>query len=313
MSPPDYSGLPYEVITEVNENDIICGRKGLALKHTGNMSYRKIVALNKEGYATCLKNEKLRISKSIVAAMREVGGRFLERLDGGTSMTIDEKDEDGNPVAYRDIGDRRAVEKTSQALREGQPRIRRMLAEKQGKMAAAAAATQASSSVAASLPSQAVSSLAAAARHQQPAASAAASMAASSMSHAASASTASRPFSDLSTEALLRAALANSLNYSQYNPLFAPPQQPQPQERLPLQHRGERAQEERPAEEEEGGSNKEGARSKERRHSQVTPPPQQQAPSQAPQAQLPAAMPNYMQSLDADLLLIALLRRANGR
>ena len=114
MSPPDYSGLPYEVITEVNENDIVCGRKGLALKHSGNMSYRKIVALNKEGYATCLKNEKLRISKSIVAAMREVGGRFLERLDGGTSMTIDEKDEDGNPVAYRDIGDRRAVEKTSQ-------------------------------------------------------------------------------------------------------------------------------------------------------------------------------------------------------
>jgi len=50
MSPPDYSGLPYEVITEVNENDIICGRKGLALKHSGNMSYRKIVALNKEGY-----------------------------------------------------------------------------------------------------------------------------------------------------------------------------------------------------------------------------------------------------------------------
>ena len=50
MSPPDYSGLPYEVITEVNENDIVCGRKGLALKHSGNMSYRKIVALNKEGY-----------------------------------------------------------------------------------------------------------------------------------------------------------------------------------------------------------------------------------------------------------------------
>lgn len=305
MSPPDYSGLPYEVITEVNENDIICGRKGLALKHSGNMSYRKIVALNKEGYATCLKNEKLRISKSIVAAMREVGGRFLERLDGGTSMTIDEKDEDGNPVAYRDIGDRRAVEKTSQALREGQPRIRRMLAEKQGKMAAA------------SLPSQAAASLAAAARYQQPAA--AASMAASSMSHAASASTASRPFADYSTEALLRAALANSLSnslsYSQYNPLFAPPQQPQPQERLPLQRqeRAERAQEERPAEEEGGGSNKEGARSKERRHSaSVTPPPQPQAPPQAPQASLPA-MPNYMQSLDADLLLIALLRRANGR
>lgn len=309
MSPPDYSGLPYEVITEVNENDIVCGRKGLALKHSGNMSYRKIVALNKEGYATCLKNEKLRISKSIVAAMREVGGRFLERLDGGTSMTIDEKDEDGNPAAYRDIGDRRAVEKTSQALREGQPKIRRMLAEKQGKMAAAAT-TQASSSVAASLPSQAPHSLAAAARYQEPAT--AASMAASSMSHAASA----RPFADFSTESLIRAALANSLSnslsYSQYNPLFAPPPPPQPQERLPVQQQ-ERAQEERPTEEEGVGSNEEGSRSnKERRHSQVTPPPQAQAPPQAPQASLPA-MPNYMQSLDADLLLIALLRRANGR
>merc|ERR1712151_593059 len=105
--------------------------------------------------------------------------------------------------------------------------------------------------------------------------------------------------------------MGNSLSYSQYNPLFAPPQQPQPpQERSLLQQRGERAQEERPAEGEEGGgSNAEGARSKERRHSQVTPTPEQQAPPQAPQAQLPA-MPNYMQSLDADLLLIALLRRA---
>merc|ERR1712127_595642 len=115
----------------VNENDIVCGRKGLALKHSGNMSYRKIVALNKEGYATCLKNEKLRISKSIVAAMREVGGRFLEREDGKTSYSLDEKDGDGHPVAYRDIGDKRAIEKTSQALREGQPKLLKKLAQEQ--------------------------------------------------------------------------------------------------------------------------------------------------------------------------------------
>jgi hypothetical protein len=120
----------------------------------------------------------------------------------------------------------------------------------------------------------------------------------------------------ISQQKVYRAALANSLSnslsYSQYNPLFAPPPPPQPQERLPVQQQ-ERAQEERPTEEEGVGSNEEGSRSnKERRHSQVTPPPQAQAPPQAPQASLPA-MPNYMQSLDADLLLIALLRRANGR
>ena len=121
-----------EIITQINDNDIICGRKGVALKHPGNLAYRKIVGLNKELYATCLKNEKLRVSKSIVAAMREVGGRFLEREDGKTSTSLDEHNDNGNPVAWRDIGDKRAVEKTSQALREGQPKLLKKLAQKQG-------------------------------------------------------------------------------------------------------------------------------------------------------------------------------------
>ena len=120
-----------ERITTINSNDIICGRKGVALKHPGNLAYRKIVGLNKELYATCMKNEKLRISKSIVAAMREVGGRFLERVDGKTSASLNEKDEGDNPVVYTDIGDKRAVEKTSQALREGQPKLLKKLAQAQ--------------------------------------------------------------------------------------------------------------------------------------------------------------------------------------
>lgn len=118
-------------ITKVNETDIICGRGGLALKHPGNAAYRKIVGVNKEIYATCLKTEKLRISKSIVAAIREINGRFLEREDGKTSTTLDEKDADGNPVKWRDIGDKKAIEKTSQALREGQPKLLKKLAERQ--------------------------------------------------------------------------------------------------------------------------------------------------------------------------------------
>ena len=84
-----------------------------------------------EIYATCLKTEKLRISKSIVAAVREINGRFLEREDGKTSTTLDEKDADGNPVKWRDIGDKKAIEKTSQALREGQPKLLKNLTERQ--------------------------------------------------------------------------------------------------------------------------------------------------------------------------------------
>jgi len=117
-----------EIVSEISGSDIICGRKGVALKHPGNLAYRKVVGLNKELYATCLKNEKLSISKSIVAAMREVGGRFLERVDGKTSASLDEKDKSGNLVAWKDIGDKRAIEKTSQALREGQPKLLKKLA-----------------------------------------------------------------------------------------------------------------------------------------------------------------------------------------
>jgi len=114
-------------VTVIGENDIVCGRGGAALKHPGNLAYRKIVNINKTLYATCLKAEKLRISKSIVAAIREVNGRFLEREDGKISTTLDECNPDGSPVRWCDIGDRRAIEKTSQALREGQPKLLKKL------------------------------------------------------------------------------------------------------------------------------------------------------------------------------------------
>jgi hypothetical protein len=121
------SSLRMTGVTVICENDIVCGRGGAALKHSGNLAYRKIVNINKTLYATCLKAEKLRISKSIVAAIREVNGRFLEREDGKISTTLDERNPDGSPVTWCDIGDRRAIEKTSQALREGQPKLLKKL------------------------------------------------------------------------------------------------------------------------------------------------------------------------------------------
>merc|ERR1719183_2903964 len=48
--------------------------------------------------------------------MREIGGRFLEQIEYGN-----------NTVAYRDIGDKKAVQKTSQALREGQSKLLKKL------------------------------------------------------------------------------------------------------------------------------------------------------------------------------------------
>ena len=111
-----------EIITTLNDNDIILGRSGKQINiQPGNKAYRKVVNSNKLAYATCERHEKIRISKSIVGAMREIGGRFLEQIDYGN-----------NTVAYRDIGDKKAVQKTSQALREGQSKLLKKLQQKNG-------------------------------------------------------------------------------------------------------------------------------------------------------------------------------------
>lgn len=88
--------------------DVLCGRGGACLRHPGNATFRFLVSSNKTRYAARRKIEKLNISRWIVKQIRDSGGRFLERdLD-----------------TWHDIGDKRAVEKTSQALREGQPKLR---------------------------------------------------------------------------------------------------------------------------------------------------------------------------------------------
>lgn len=95
------------------DHDVLGGRGGASYRHQGNMTYRKLVQLNKPKYALCQKMEKMKISKSIVQAIRsqEPPGRFLEK-DSKTGL-------------WNDIGDKKAIEKTSQALREGQPDIRK--------------------------------------------------------------------------------------------------------------------------------------------------------------------------------------------
>lgn len=112
-------------ITEPREADVLCGRGGAALRHSGNQTYRRLVNLNKGLYITCLKTEKLKISRSIVAAIREQNGRFLEK---------DAKDD-----TWYDIGDKKAIEKTSQALRENQPKLRQKIVEMGGGVAGTAA------------------------------------------------------------------------------------------------------------------------------------------------------------------------------
>lgn len=102
-----------QAITSYNDQDVLCGRGGGTLRHSGNKKYRSLIKSSKPAYLISSKNEKTAISRSIVAAVRQANGRFLER---SKDMRF-----------YYDIGDTKATEKTSQALREGQPKLRKRM------------------------------------------------------------------------------------------------------------------------------------------------------------------------------------------
>lgn len=95
-----------------------------------------MVFVNKGLYAKCPRSDKTKISKGIVAAVRELGGRFLE-LDERSGI-------------YKDIGDKKATEKTSQALREGQTKIRKQMYNDEKKAGAGGAQTHDTSLLASS-------------------------------------------------------------------------------------------------------------------------------------------------------------------
>ena len=88
----------------ITDLDVISGRGSGIQNHIGNINYRAIVSSRRREYTSVKKFQKIRISKEIVATIRDGGGRFLE-LDKCTQL-------------YYDIGDVHAVAKTSQALRD---------------------------------------------------------------------------------------------------------------------------------------------------------------------------------------------------
>ena len=72
--------------------------------HPGNEWYRRLIRSNRPLYRACPKHTKLLVSKAIVQAVEQQGGRFLER---------NRKNGYWYTVSYK-----RAVDKTSQGLRE---------------------------------------------------------------------------------------------------------------------------------------------------------------------------------------------------
>lgn len=109
----------FRFIRQINNNDVLCGRGGATNSHVGNRSFRQIVKQYKDKYLNAKKKEKPNVAGEIVEKIRSLDppGRFLKK--------------DRDTGYWLDIGDMRAKEKTSQALREGAPLIRKKMKEEQ--------------------------------------------------------------------------------------------------------------------------------------------------------------------------------------
>mmetsp|Transcript_18656 Transcript_18656/g.27672 ORF Transcript_18656/g.27672 Transcript_18656/m.27672 type:complete len:314 (-) Transcript_18656:985-1926(-) len=97
-----------EAVTRPTHNDVLFGRGGGVNRHVGNIHFRQLVSKYEHDYrATHRKADKTDISARIVSIIRTLDppGRFLKNMEG----------------VWRDVGDEKARNKTSQALRERGP------------------------------------------------------------------------------------------------------------------------------------------------------------------------------------------------
>jgi hypothetical protein len=104
MKPNSVSTIQMLENSTIRVNDVLSGRGGATNNHEGNRRYRTIVADHQSEYLAAKKKEKVVISRKIVALVHADAGRFLRRDASGV---------------WVQVPDKRAIEKTSQALREG--------------------------------------------------------------------------------------------------------------------------------------------------------------------------------------------------
>lgn len=103
-----------DIVITINENDVLCGRGGETNHHPGNIQYRRLVKIHQRAYLEAKRRDKPRIAKIIVDQIRNQNpsGRFLKKINCRDKLM------------WQDVGNVKAREKTSQALREGAPEIR---------------------------------------------------------------------------------------------------------------------------------------------------------------------------------------------
>jgi hypothetical protein len=98
-------------IVNPHDNDVLSGRGNFVNYHAGNEHFRALVRKHKVAYVQCPKPQKGKFSRMIVDEVKTQipPGRFLKQ-DMSTKL-------------WYDIGEKKSLDKTRQALREGAPEI----------------------------------------------------------------------------------------------------------------------------------------------------------------------------------------------
>merc|ERR1712238_195016 len=114
-----YKDWPLRNINEPHENDVMYGRGGGTNHHKGNKKYRIMVEDRKLEYVNSKRLDKPLVALEIIRIWRAQlpTGRFLKHND--------------KTGQWDDVGDKKAREKTSQALREKAPQIRKQQEEEE--------------------------------------------------------------------------------------------------------------------------------------------------------------------------------------
>jgi len=107
-------------IVAPHENDVLSGRGNFVNFHEGNEYFRTLVRKHKVAYVACPKRQKVEFSRLIVKEIksRNPPGRFLKQ--------------DAKSQLWHDVGEKKALDKTRQALREGAPDIAKKFGEGSG-------------------------------------------------------------------------------------------------------------------------------------------------------------------------------------
>eukprot|EP00529_Nitzschia_sp_RCC80_P030307 CAMPEP_0113482374 /NCGR_PEP_ID=MMETSP0014_2-20120614/22885_1 /TAXON_ID=2857 /ORGANISM="Nitzschia sp." /LENGTH=293 /DNA_ID=CAMNT_0000375887 /DNA_START=367 /DNA_END=1245 /DNA_ORIENTATION=+ /assembly_acc=CAM_ASM_000159 len=109
-----------EGVEAPHDHDVLSGRGNFVNYHAGNEYFRALVRKYKNDYVKCPKPQKGKFSKIIVdeISARDPPGRFLKQ-DPATKL-------------WHDIGEKKALDKTRQALREGAPDIMKEMSGESG-------------------------------------------------------------------------------------------------------------------------------------------------------------------------------------